>query len=68
MAYTYAKLRGRIVEKYGSQTKFSDAVGISMTAMNKKMNGKTGISQHDIEQWSELLDIDKSEIPEYFFT
>lgn len=67
MVFQYAALRGRIVEKYGTQSKFAEAVGISDVGMSKKMCGKNDFSKKDIERWSELLDIDKSEIGKYFF-
>lgn len=68
MRYKYGKLRGRIIEKYGCLTKFSKKIGISMTSLSKKMTGKVGFSQNDITEWSEVLDIDKSEYGDYFFT
>lgn len=67
LAYTYNKLRGRIVEKYGSLQKFSKELGISMTSVSKKMNCHTGFSQDDIEEWANLLDIDFNDYPQYFF-
>lgn len=67
MNYLYDRLRGRIIEKYGSQEKFAEVIGISSNSMSKKMNGKTGFSQKDIVKWSALLDIDKAELSEYFF-
>lgn len=67
MGYKYDKLRGRIIEKYGSQEKFAEILGISSNSMSKKMNGKTGFSQKDIVRWAELLDIDKPAYSEYFF-
>lgn len=68
MNYKYDRLRGRIIEKYGSQEKFAEAIGISSNSMSKKMNCKTGFSQKDMVKWSELLDIKKSEYSEYFFS
>lgn len=65
--YTYRKLKGRIVEKYGSQKNFAEAIHISENALSRKMSGKTGLSQADIAEWIELLDIDKDAIGEYFF-
>ena len=61
MGYSYDKLRGRIIEKYGSQERFAEALGISTNSLSKKMTGKTGFSQKDIVEWSRLLQIDKSE-------
>lgn len=65
--YSYAKLRGRIIEKYGNQEKFANRLGISTNSLSKKMTGKTGFSQKDISIWADLLDIDKSDFGEYFF-
>lgn len=68
MPYTYNKLRGKIVEKYGNQERFSGKIGISKVSVSKKLNGVTGFSQMDIELWANALDISKDEYPEYFFT
>ena len=63
----YPKLRGRIVEKYGSQEAFAREVGLSTTSMSKKMTGKVGISQSDILKWCPLLDIEVNDIGAYFY-
>lgn len=68
MNCTYNKLRGKIVECYGSQVDFARAIGISANALSSKMTGKAGISQDDIEQWSELLGIERRLYWDYFFT
>ncbi len=67
MKFTYNKLRGRIIEKYGTHERFSKALGISKNSLSLKINGKTGFSQADIVKWCELLDLDVDEIGEYFF-
>jgi transcriptional regulator with XRE-family HTH domain len=67
LQYSYDKLRGRIIEKYGSQEKYAEILGISTTSLSKKMTGKTGFSQKDIVLWAHLLEIDKTEYSEYFF-
>ncbi len=67
MPYAYNKLRGRIVEKYGTQEAFARKIGISKNSLSLKMNGKTSFSQADIIKWSELLDIQPHEIGQYFF-
>lgn len=66
--FDYSKLRGRIVEKYGSQRQFADAVGVSEQTITSKMNGRVAISQDDVITWSELLDIEAVDIGVYFFT
>lgn len=66
--YKYNKLRGKIIEKYGTQEKFAKEIGISENSLSKKMQCKTGISQADISLWARLLDINIEEYGEYFFT
>lgn len=67
MLYTYQKLRGRIVEKYGTQERFAEAINISSVALSKKMQCKTMFSQKDINLWCKLLDIPVEQIGDYFF-
>lgn len=66
--YEYRRLRGRIVERYRTQCEFAKRIGITKNALSRKMTGKAMLSQKDIELWCELLDIERSEIGEYFFT
>lgn len=68
MKFNYNKLRGRIVEKFGTLIKFSEKLDISYEALSKKMNGAIGLSQKEIIQWAELLDIRPEEYGVYFFT
>ena len=63
----YPKLRGRIVEKYGSIAEFGKETGLSDTQVSKKLNGKAGFSQEDIIKWSGLLDIDLKDVGVYFY-
>lgn len=67
MAFEYNKLRGRIIEKYGTQGKFAEALGVTETTISRKMNMATGFSKEDIVKWSKLLEISKEEIGDYFF-
>ena len=69
MSFDYSKLRGRIIEKFGSIKAFAEACGLSTVSMSKKLNGKIAISQADIIRMSspELLDIHPSEYHLYFF-
>ena len=69
MAFNYNRLIGRIIEKFGTRKAFAKACGFSEETISKKLSGKMSITTNDIVKWSsaELLDIDKKEIPEYFF-
>lgn len=68
MELKYAKLRGRIVEKYGTIGNFGDALGLSAVSMSKKLTGVTGFSQADIIKWCDLLEINIDDVGAYFFT
>lgn len=70
MKFDYSKLRGRIIERFGSVTAFAKAYGLSLVTMSKKLNGKVAISLEDIVRMSapEFLDIPPEEYHIYFFT
>lgn len=67
MAFNYNKLRGRIVEIYGSQTEFAKAMQWSERTLSLKMNGKIPWKQTDIVNAVRLLGLSESDIQEYFF-
>ncbi len=62
-----SKLRGRIVEKFGTLRAFCEEVGCSTTFISNYMNGKAQLSQNMIAKWAEALDIASGEIDLYFF-
>lgn len=66
MSFDYNKLRGRIVEKYGSIAKFSEKLTIDYPAVIRKMAGGTKFTQQDIVNWCRLLNIDINDAPDYF--
>ena len=66
--YDTSKLRGRIVEKYGSLGKFADVVGCSLSFLSLYINGKKKLDQPRIDKWVTALDIDSADIYSYFFT
>lgn len=68
MSMEYSKLRGRIVEKYGSMTAFAEKLNIKVQTVSRKLNSDIGFTKNDILVWSELLDIPKEEIGIYFFS
>ncbi len=68
MAFNHSKLRGRIVEKFGTQTAFSKEFNVSERTLSLKLNGKIFFTQEEIVHAAELLEIPPSEIQVYFFT
>lgn len=66
--YDFSKLKGRIVEKYGSQTQFAKAMNTYTTVINRKLLGKVSFTHDEIVKWCYMLDIPEDEIGIYFFT
>lgn len=67
MVKTFPKLRGRIIEKFGSQVAFAQEVGSTDVTITNKLNGRYDISMPDIIKWSKALEITKDEVGSYFF-
>ena len=65
--FDHSKLRGRIVEKYGTLKAFYEKLPYTSEMAFRKVNGKGGLSRQDILDWSNLLDIKVKDIPAYFF-
>lgn len=68
MAFDYSKLRGRIIEKFGSQSVFAVAMEWSERTLSLKMNGKIAWKQPEICKAIKLLDLQMEDINTYFFT
>lgn len=63
----FAKLRGRIVEIFGTQRRFAEELGKSEVTVISKLSGKMSFTMNDIKEWSRLLKIPLDEIGIYFF-
>lgn len=68
VAFDYNKLRGRIVEKYGTQSAFSEAMNMSNGSLTNKLASKSYFSADEIATACELLDVPAAEVSTYFFT
>ena len=66
MEFDYSKLRGRIIEKWGTYANFFRKLDITEIQASKKLNGKAGFSQDDMILWGNLLDIDSCDLGLYF--
>ena len=67
MAFNYSRLRGRIVEKFGSQADFAKAFGCSERTLSLKIKRKRPWKQVEILKAIKLLELSKDDIQEYFF-
>lgn len=68
MNFDYSKLRGRIVEKFGSCEAFNKAAGWHQNKTSRILTNKHKLFTDDMIVFVELLDIDTSDIKSYFFT
>ena len=65
--YDYSKLLGRIKEKFDTREKLVPNISISITSLNLRLTNALQFNQQDIEELCEELEIEKKEIPDYFF-
>lgn len=66
--FDYSKLKGKIREKFGSDEKYAEILGISKASVSAKLNSKVPFSITEMDKTILALEIDKEEIYEYFFT
>lgn len=62
-----AKLRGRIAEKGFTMTSLADAMGLSRPTLRKKIYNLVDFTASEIMKICDILDIEISEVVEYFF-
>ena len=65
MSFKYAKLSGRIKEKFKTQERFAEAMNMSPRSISLKLNNKREWKQNEIDKACELLEIQTSEIGEF---
>ena len=68
MSFDYGKLRGRIVEKFGTQKQFSQAMQMSEGMLSQKLTGSTYFTQVEILRAKSILEIEPGSLSLYFFT
>lgn len=67
MSLKMLELKGRIVQKFGSQGRFAKHIGKTEQTVTAKLNGRSQFSQDDILEWCNALDIEADEVGRYFF-
>lgn len=67
MAYNYDKLKGRIIEKCGTQKRFAELMGWSERTTSLKLNNEVPFTQVDITKATRILELGDEDIQPYFF-
>ena len=65
---SYAKLRGKIREVFGSEGAFAVAMGMNAASLSAKLGNKSPWKREEIEKACYLLHIPIEEVHLYFFT
>lgn len=65
---SYAKLRGKIKEVFGTIEAFAAAMNRDVSTISMKLNNKAAWKREDIEKACEILGIPIEEVHLYFFT
>lgn len=63
----YRRLKGRIVEIFGTQSEFAVFLGITEQTVSNKLSGRSDFTRADILLWANALQIDTAHIAYYFF-
>ncbi len=65
--YNYRALMGLIKERYGTQERFAEEMGLGRVSLSQRLNSKLEFRQSEIKRAVELLEIPKESIGAYFF-
>lgn len=65
---SYAKLRGKIREVFGTQEAFAAAMEMNTVSLSHRLNGKLEWKTSEIFKACEVLGIPLADNAEYFFT
>lgn len=64
--YDMAKLKGRIVEKFGTQKAFAQALNKPEGYVSMVLSGKAYLTSENITEWANTLGIDLPDVGEFF--
>lgn len=65
---SYAKLRGKIREVFGTNEVFAEALKMNVSSLSAKLNNNSPWKREEIEKACVLLHIPIEEVHLYFFT
>lgn len=62
-----SKLKGRIVELYGTQENFAKSMNSTPQTITAKLSGNSRFTQDEIIKWANALKLEITDIVPYFF-
>lgn len=68
MTFDYGKLKRRIIEMYGTYSKFTEKLGVLESMLLLKLSNKEVWEQNEICKSIQLLELKSEDISSYFFT
>ena len=66
--YDSSRLKGRIIEKFGTLADFCKRLGINQGTLTSRLHGRSYWRQDEIAHIILLLEIPKDEVSVYFFS
>lgn len=66
--FNHSRLKGRIIEKFGSQKAFAQKIGMPEVTLCRRLKGNFYFSQEEIYVVANALGISMTELDKYFFT
>lgn len=66
-ARLHNELRAKMMIKGITQENLSKEMNLSATALNRKLNGRTGFLIEEAERIGRILDIEQDDLGRYFF-
>ena len=67
MKFDYARLKGLIIEKFGTQERFAKAMGMNPATLSLKLNNQSYFASDEMFNACTLLGVPKVQIPFLFF-
>lgn len=68
MIFDYSKLRGRIVERFGTCRAFCQEIGYKSGILSTRLSGLHPFRADEIRLFCDVLEIPDAEVVAYFFT
>lgn len=66
MLFDYAKLKGRIIEKFNTMAAFAEFIGVTPAMVTSKISSGTPFNTDTMVKWAQALELDITDYGAYF--